>query len=203
MGGTLDMESTGPSGSICRLCLRLIPPTPPMGQGKEKNMIAVDRNPEAEALAQRFKEAVQRLAALLERCSVEQWRTVCPEEGWSVGVIAHHVGGAFRFQAGLIEALLSGKPLPEQTRQGIDEGNARHALKYADCGQDETVEGLRVKGAAIGQLLAGLTDEQLELAAPFALASGRVTSIRTIIERMLIGHVENHQAGIESVIGQG
>jgi hypothetical protein len=166
-------------------------------------MIALDRNPEAEALAQRFKEAVQRLAALLERCSAEQWRTVCPEEGWSVGVIAHHVGGAFCFQAGLIEALLSGKPLPEQTRQGIDEGNARHALKYADCGQDETVEGLRVKGAAIGQLLAGLTDEQLELAAPFVLASGRVTSIRTIIERMLIGHVENHRAGIESVIEQG
>jgi hypothetical protein len=36
MGGTLDMESTGPSGSICRLRLRLIPPVPPMGQGKEK-----------------------------------------------------------------------------------------------------------------------------------------------------------------------
>jgi hypothetical protein len=164
-------------------------------------MIAVERNPEAEALAQRFEEALHRLVVLLERCSAEQWRIVCPDEGWSVGVTAHHVGGSFRFVTGLIHALLAGKPLPEETPRGIDEGNARHALKYADCAQDETVEGLRAKGAAVGQLLVGLTDEQLAFAAPFSLASGRVTSIRTIIERMLIGHVENHRAGIESVIG--
>ncbi len=166
-------------------------------------MIAVERNPEAHALAKRFEEAVHRLAGMLEACSAEQWRIECPEEGWSVGVTAHHVGGSFRFVTGLIDALVAGTPLPEATPLGIDEGNARHALKYANCGQTETVDGLRTKGASVAQLIAGLTDEQLAIAAPFSLASGRVTSAGTIIERMLIGHVESHQVGIAAAIGQG
>jgi hypothetical protein len=164
-------------------------------------MAVTERNPEAQALAHQFEEAVQTLGALLERCSVEQWRTICPEEGWTVGVTAHHVAGSFRFISGLIEALAVGNPLPEVTEAGIDEGNARHAVKFADCDQGETIAGLRVKGAAAAQLIAGLSDEQLENAAPFALRSGRVTSVRRIIERMLIGHVESHRADIEAAIG--
>ncbi len=164
-------------------------------------MVVAEQNPEARALARRFEEAVQALGALLERCSAEQWRTICPGEGWTVGVTAHHVAGSFRFISGLIEALTAGNPLPEVTAAGIDEGNARHAVKFADCDYVETIEGLRVKGAAAGQLIAGLSDEQLENAAPFALRSGRVTSVRRIIERMLIGHVESHRADIEAALG--
>jgi hypothetical protein len=164
-------------------------------------MAVAERNPEARALAHQFEEAVQTLGALLERCSMEQWRTICPEEGWTVGVTAHHVAGSFRFISGLIEVLAAGNPLPEVTAEGIDEGNARHAVKFADCDQGETIAGLRVKGAAAAQLVAGLSDGQLENAAPFALRSGRVTSARRIIERMLIGHVESHRADIEAAIG--
>jgi len=106
-------------------------------------MAVTERNPEARALARRFEEAVQTLGALLERCSAEQWRTICPEEGWTVGVTVHHVAGSFRFISGLIEALAAGNPLPEVTAAGIDEGNARHAVKFADCDYVETIEGLR------------------------------------------------------------
>ncbi|MGH2344897.1 MAG: DinB family protein [Chloroflexota bacterium] len=164
-------------------------------------MIAAERNPEARALAHQFEEAVQTLSALLERCSADQWRTICPEEGWTVGVTAHHVAGSFRFIGSLIEALAAGNPLPEVTAAGINEGNARHAVKYADCDQGETIAGLRAKGAVAAQLIAGLSDEQLENAAPFTLRSCHVTSARRIIERMLIGHVESHRADIEAAIG--
>jgi hypothetical protein len=46
----------------------------------------------AEALAGKFEAENNELIATVEAASDEQWAAVTSDDGWSVGVVAHHVG---------------------------------------------------------------------------------------------------------------
>ncbi|HVA89487.1 MAG TPA: maleylpyruvate isomerase N-terminal domain-containing protein [Chloroflexota bacterium] len=165
-------------------------------------MVTEDQNPEARALTQRFTEETDGLIALLEGCTGEQWRTTCPGEGWSVGTVANHVSGSFRFITGLIESLVNQRPLPETTQEGIDEGNARYALKRAETDQAETIAHFRQRSEDAARVLATLSDQELEIGQPFTLFGGRTATPRNITEAMLIRHVKSHRAGIQEAIAQ-
>ncbi|HVC81660.1 MAG TPA: DinB family protein [Chloroflexota bacterium] len=160
------------------------------------------QNPAARALIQRFTESSDGLVALLESCTDEQWRAACPGEGWSVGTVANHLSGSFRFITGLVDSLANQRPLPETTKEGIDEGNARYALKQAERDQAETIALFRQRSSDAVQALSTLSDQELEVGQPFTLFDGRIATPRKIIERMLIGHVQSHRAGIEAAIAQ-
>ena len=45
----------------------------------------------SQVLANQFEQASQEMIATVERCSDAQWTTKTSGEGWSVGVVAHHV----------------------------------------------------------------------------------------------------------------
>ncbi|HXT36376.1 MAG TPA: maleylpyruvate isomerase N-terminal domain-containing protein [Chloroflexota bacterium] len=158
------------------------------------------QNPETCALIQRFTESTDGLVVLLESCAGEQWHATCPGEGWSVGTVANHVSGSFRFITGLVDSLANQRPLPETTQEGIDEGNARYALKQTERDQAETIALFRQRSSDAIEALSTLSDQELEMGQPFTLFGGRIATPRKIIERMLIGHIQSHRAGIEAAI---
>jgi hypothetical protein len=153
----------------------------------------------AEALAGKFEAENNELIATVEAASDEQWAAVTSDEGWSVGVVAHHVGGGHPLIAGLVGALASGADLPALTAEQLDQANAQHAQDSANCTKDETLEMLRSGGSAAAAAVRGLSDEQLDITKE-VIAGAPNMSVEQVIENVMIGSVTGHHASIKKTI---
>ncbi len=152
----------------------------------------------ARVLTDKFEQANQELIRTVEHCPDAQWRAATSGEGWSVGVVTHHVAEAHKAIAGLIQLAATGQPLPGLTMEIIDQRNAEHAKQHANCAKAETLDLLRQHGAAAAAAVRGLSDDQLD-----RIAQARIgpMKVQEMVERILIGHVQNHLGSIRAAIG--
>jgi hypothetical protein len=157
---------------------------------------------QVQILADRFEQANRELIAVIECCSEAQWRAHCADEGWAVGVAAHHLAEDHVMLAGLAQAVATGQPVPALTWEMINEFNAQHAQQHADCTREETVELLRRNGVEAASIVRGLSDAQLERSAVLPWEGGPPWSARRVIEEKLIGHFDEHLASIRAAVGQ-
>jgi uncharacterized damage-inducible protein DinB len=156
----------------------------------------------AEALAAELERVNAALEREIERCSDEDWRRTCAGEGWSVGVAAHHVAVAHESILGLVQAVAHGQPVPPITAEMLDGYNAQHAVEHANCTRDEVLDLHRRGARAAADAVRGLSDEQLDRAAPVALLGGAPASAQQLIESGLIGHPKDHLASIRAAVGR-
>ncbi len=158
---------------------------------------------QTQALAARFEQASQAVIATVAQCSDEEWQTVCPAEERSVGVVAHHIAIGYHAQLDALRAALAGRPVPAiyQDLQRLHEFNAEHAEQYAACTQGEVLDLLRRNGAAVARFIRGLSDEDLTRSAPLPLSSNTRWTVQRWVERLLIGHAEQHLRNIRAVTG--
>jgi uncharacterized damage-inducible protein DinB len=150
------------------------------------------------SLAQGFDQANSALIATVEGLSDAEWRAATVGDGRSVGVVAHHVAESHRQIAGLAQAIAAGREVPPITMDMIHQGNAAHAARHANCTKAETLALLRQNGAAAAAIVRGLGDPELDRSA--ALAMGTMSAAQ-VIERILIGHVQDHHGTIRKTIG--
>ena len=153
----------------------------------------------AEALAAKFEQENNAVVSTVEQASDDQWKAICKEEGWSVGVTAHHIGGGYPLIAGLLQGLASGADIPPLKAEQLDEANVQHAKEHANCTKEETLEMLRTGGAAAAAAVRGLTDEQLDKTSS-VLAGAPDMSVEQVIENVLIGSATTHLASIKQSI---
>ncbi|MCI0890515.1 MAG: DinB family protein [Chloroflexi bacterium] len=153
----------------------------------------------SEALAAKFEAANNDVIATIEAASDEQWKTVCADEGWSVGVVAHHIGGGHPLIAGLVQGLASGADIPPLTSEQLDQANAQHANDHANCTKEETLEMLRTGGSTAASAVRGLTDEQLDRSST-VIAGAPDMTVEQVIENVMIGSVTGHHASIKKAI---
>jgi len=153
----------------------------------------------SEALAAKFEEANNDVIAMVESASDDQWSAVCADEGWSVGVVAHHIGGGYPLIAGLVQALASGADIPPLTTEQLDQANAKHAEEHANATKEETLEMLRTGGAAAATAVRGLSDEQLDRSST-VIAGAPDMSVEQVIENVMIGSAAGHGASIKKTI---
>lgn len=153
----------------------------------------------ARSLAWRYRHVNDELIELLERCSNEQWRSVCADSGWTVGVQAHHLATNTPVIAQLIRDAAQGQPHVPTPTEKLDEINARHARESAGVTKDDVLPLLRAYAAAAAGLYRGLTDEQFVL--PAFESSPGAPSVAEIIERLAIGEIERHGAEIRRALG--
>src|SRR5262249_9059140 len=125
------------------------------------------------------------------------WSAPCPNDGRSIGVVAHHVASSYPTISGLVAAVATGQPLPPITEEMIHQGNAAHAQQVAACTQAETVALLRGNAQAASALVRGLSDEQLANTAPLF---GQQVSARQIAENILVGHPKGHLAAMAATV---
>ena len=152
---------------------------------------------QAEALAAQFERANNELIDVIEGCSGEQWRSKCPDTGWSVGVTAHHVALDTPFVAGMLGAVASGQSFPPLAIGGADKANAQHAREHADCTKQETLDLLQREVPMAASLVRGLSDEQLARTAE-VLAGAPPLSAEHVIQGFLINHVTQHLTSIRA-----
>jgi hypothetical protein len=110
--------------------------------------------------------------AFVRSCSEEQWRRTVAEEGWTVGVVVHHVAEGHQQGLRWFRAMAQGDGVAD-TVEGIDRVNAAHAVRAEGIGPAETFVLLESNGAELESALRALTDEELDRCAPFGPAGGR------------------------------
>lgn len=154
----------------------------------------------SEQFAAQLEAINDEIIALVRGCTDEQWRQPCASEGWSLGVVAHHIAVTQQEFAGMIEALAEGQTRsPAASMEDVHQSNARHARDYAAVGKPETLDLLRASKDAIAHLLRGISEEQLDRTA--GVFGGRVLSVRQVVAWIVIGHARIHLASIRDVTG--
>lgn len=152
------------------------------------------------ALAEQFEQANREVIEAVERCPEQHWRAVCAAEGWTVAVVAHHVGWAHAVVLEWAQSMAAGQGMPAVTMQEIDEVNRQHAEQHVSCTRTEMLALLRVGGAAAASAVRNMDDAALDRSAPVALLGGQVLSVEQLITRILIGHPRGHLASIASTL---
>src|SRR5512144_2792067 len=149
----------------------------------------------AQELARRLDEANAELARAIEACSDATWQSKCPEEGWPVGVTAHHVAVSHPQVAGLVQLIANGQQLPPFTMDMLNRGNAEHAATAAGCTREDTLRLLRDNGPAASRVISALSDEQLDRTGQIPMG---LMSAEQLIEGAMIGHAIGHLASMSA-----
>jgi quercetin dioxygenase-like cupin family protein len=154
---------------------------------------------QARALAWRFAHANDALIAVIERCTPEQWRAVCADTGWTVGVQAHHIAVGEAALADVVRAVAAGHAHPPMPPGALDAINARHAEEFANVTKEETIALLRENGARAADTYRGLSDTQLARTTTL-MAGGQPVSVAHLIDYLAIGEIERHGAAMRDAI---
>ena len=154
----------------------------------------------AKELSERFLKFNNEVIAFVEKCSDENWAKVSSGEKWPVGVVARHISAGHYSAFGLAKMIVDGKQLPELTQETIDQGNAQHAKKHANCTKDEVLDILREKGSSIAESVAGLEDTDLDRTSNLSMAGGTI-SAQQFIENIIIHSGTEHLTNMKSVTG--
>jgi hypothetical protein len=158
-------------------------------------------------MSQKTKELVARVTAFnndfiafVDNCSDEDWRKVCSVEGWTVGVVAHHVAAGHFGAIDLVRMIVVGEAIPEITMETIDQMNAQHAKEHANCTTEEVLGLLRKNGLAFASYLEGLSEADLARTGYLALIGGDV-SAQQLIEMVILQSGAEHLNSMKAATG--
>ena len=156
----------------------------------------------ADALADKLERVYADVEQAIESCSDDEWRNAWSDEGWSVGVTAHHVAGAHETILGIVQAVANGQPVPSITPEMLDGYNAQHAVEFANTTREDVLALHRPAARATVAAIRGLSDEQLDRTAAIPLIGDAPTSAQQLIEMGLIGHPTGHLESIRAAVGR-
>jgi hypothetical protein len=154
-------------------------------------------------LAEQYEAAHDEFVRLVVSLNEDQWhltgknypqRIGDEDEGRQVGVIAHHVATNGDWIVQRIQTMLAGGPLAPVNQREI---NAVHARNNAGVTKDEVLRLMRASKSRIADAVRAIPDHQLDIqretpAGPMSAAQR--------VERVLIGHMKQHQGSIEAAI---
>jgi DinB family protein len=126
----------------------------------------------ATVLADDFAAANADALVFARGCTDGVWALSVPGEGWSIGVVLHHIAEGQAHAARWLEGMAGGEGVAE-TAEDIDRANAEHAVRAEAVGPAETLALLGVNGKLLEEALRRLSDEDLDRTAPFGPAGGR------------------------------
>jgi len=154
----------------------------------------------AAALARDFAAANADALAFARACTEGDWAVTVPGEGWTVGVVLHHIAEGHAQGRRWLEAMAGGVGVAESA-EDIDRANAAHALDMAAVGPADTVALLEVNGDGLERALRGLSDEDLDRAAPFGPAGGRPLQTGDLAA-VAARHTREHLAHARAAVGR-
>jgi hypothetical protein len=154
----------------------------------------------AEQLAERVEQGAQNLIDYVQDLTDEQWKTYCPNEKRTVGVLVHHVGSAYQLEAGAVTMLATDGAIPGVDVDMVDKMNAEHAIANADVTKEEAIRLVRENHPAAAEAVRQLTDEQLDKVAPTGLHWDAPLTVQFFVEHHPVGHPWIHLASIKAAL---
>jgi DinB superfamily len=165
--------------------------------------VATPTHVRSDQYAQQFEAAQDEFIRLIESLSDEQWhlagqnfpqRINDEDEGRPVGVIAHHVATNGDWITERIQTMLAGGPLAPVNQRAI---NAEHARSHAGVTKEEVLRLLRASKGRIATAVRSIPDDQLDIQR--STPAGPMSAAERV-EKVLIGHMKQHQGSIEAAI---
>ena len=156
----------------------------------------------AQVLAERIEQGAGALATFAESLSDAEWATTVPHDGRTVGVIVHHVANMYPIEVQLAQTLASGKAIEGVTWDAVAKINADHARERGGVGKAEAVQALRANSKVAADAVRGLSDDDLDRAAPVSLNSGAPLTTQFFIEDHALRHSFHHLAKIRATLGR-
>src|SRR3990170_8652368 len=147
----------------------------------------------ADTLRAAFEQRMVDLLATLLPLTQQQWALTCPNEGWPVGYVAHHIGQGIARPTGWIEQALAGDDPFDFTWEATHELNARRSQRLGLPSKDDALTFLRLSASHFAELVGSLSDAQLDL---IGFRQGAVTRTIEWIAKIVIRHVDEHHEGI-------
>ena len=154
----------------------------------------------AAAIAADFANANEEALHFAGSCTDADWKVDVPGEGWTVGVVLHHIAEQHAHFLSWLRRMTSGEGVSESA-DDIDRANADHAERAASIGQIETAVLLANNGARIEQALRMLSDEDLDRSAPFGPAGGRSLSMSDLAA-VVARHTREHLAHAKQAVAR-
>jgi hypothetical protein len=158
-------------------------------------------------MSQRTKELVARFTAFnkdfigfVDNCSDEDWLKVCSDEGWTVGLVAHHVAAGHFGAIDFVRMIVAGESIPEITMETIDQMNAQHAKEHANCTREEVLGLLRENGSAFARYLEGLSEADLVRTGYLAAIGGDI-SAQQLIDMVILQSGGEHLDSMKTATG--
>jgi DinB family protein len=148
--------------------------------------------------------AGEELIGYLESLSDEAFASTTDEEGWPIGVVAHHIAMGAQFCTELVIHVAEGGEI-SWTMDFIDDANAQHAAVFADVSKEEALEALRARLPEAAERIAKLTGEQLSrpVDKPMEYEGDHLHSAGEVTQRMLVNHIRNHLASVRKAVSEG
>jgi hypothetical protein len=157
----------------------------------------------AESLAARIEEGAAGLAAFAEGLSPAEWQLpMSPTDRRTVGQIVNHVALVYPIEIDLARTIAGGHAVADVTWQVVAELNAGHAREHANVTKTEALERLRTNSRQAAEAVRGLTDAELDRAAPFSLSFGAPVTAQFVIEDHALRHSWHHLARIRAALGR-
>lgn len=157
-------------------------------------------NTRAEALARRIEMGAAELAAFARTLSDDEWRTVVPSDGRTVGVIVHHVANMYPVEVDLARELASGRAIAGVTWDVVAEINAQHSAEHAGVERAEALSFLERQSQAAAQAVRAFTDEELDRAGTVSLNADAPLTAQFFIEDHAVRHSWHHLAKIRRAL---
>jgi hypothetical protein len=156
----------------------------------------------AAALADRIVEGAELLASFAEGLTDEEWATrVTATDKRTVGVTVHHVANMYSIEIGAVRAIAGGNAVTDVTWDAVAQINADHATEKNGVTKSEAIELLRKNAAEAAEAVRGMTDEELDTAAPFSLSYGAPVTAQFVIEDHPLRHAWHHLFRIKKALG--
>jgi SAM-dependent methyltransferase len=157
----------------------------------------------AAALADRIEEGAAGLAAFAEGITEEEWQLpVSATDRRSVGVVVHHVASVYPVEIELALSIAKGRSIPEVTWEMVAQMNAGHASEQANATKSAALELLRQNSREAARAVRGLSDAELDRAAPILLSFGAPVTAQFVIEDHPLQHSWHHLAKIRKALGR-
>ena len=155
----------------------------------------------SELLAERIELGAAGLAAFAEGVSDADWQTpVSVTDRRSVGAVVRHVALMYPIEVEAARTIAAGNALTEVTSEVINDINAKQAQEQPNPSKRETLDLLRQNSRAAVEAVRGLTDEELDRAAPFGLSFGAPVTAQFVIEDHALRHSWHHLARIKKAL---
>ena len=157
----------------------------------------------AAALADRILEGAELLASFAEGLTDAEWATqVTATDRRTVGVIVSHVANMYPIEIGAVQAIAGGNAVTDVTWDAVAQINADHAAENSGVTKSDAIQLLRKNAADAADAVRGITDEQLDTAAPFSLSYGAPVTAQFVIEDHPLRHAWHHLFRIKNTLGR-
>jgi Protein of unknown function (DUF664) len=156
----------------------------------------------AAALAERLVEGAEALYALASGLSEADWQTRLPKDGRKIGVIVNHVAWIYPVEIQVAQTLASGQPVVGLVWDDVHALNAKHAKEADAAGKVATLDLLQRNSAEAAAYIRGLSDEDLDRAAPASLYSDAPVTCQFMLEDHAVRHSYHHLMKIRAALGR-